>query len=118
MNVGIGRVAISKRVRQRGNAFSAAIGNKAEESNADKARWQDAEKEVPQELFSGHGHYLLFAAMRIILPTEVTFPSATLTSPWLEMATRWYSGRDSAVHEAVRRKAVWHEIDPVPVSLT
>lgn len=39
------------------------------------------EKEAPQELFSGHGHYLLFAAMRIILPTEGDFSIGNLNEP-------------------------------------
>jgi len=55
---------------ERQQRLAPAVGQKAEEADADEAMRQHMEEEAAQKLFRRHCHELLFAAMRVILPAE------------------------------------------------
>ena len=61
---------LEKLLAQRQQPGPAAVGQKAEEADADKAARQDVQQEPPQELVRREGHLALLVAVRVILPSE------------------------------------------------
>ena len=55
---------------ERQQLLALTVGQPAEVADAGKSFGQDMLEETAQELFRGEGHGTLFAAMRVVLPTE------------------------------------------------
>jgi hypothetical protein len=57
--------------------FPAPIGEEAGKTNADEPAREEMEQEAAREFFGGDRHLALLAVVGIVLPAEVTLPSAT-----------------------------------------
>jgi hypothetical protein len=61
------------------------VGKEAEVTDTNEALGEQMQEEAAQELIERQSHQFLLIVVRRIAP----WPSASDTSRWLEMATRW-----------------------------
>jgi len=63
--------------------FSAPIPKEAGKADTDEPARQDMQQEATQELFGGHRHFTLLAAVGVVLPPEADFAVGDIQNPMI-----------------------------------
>ena len=63
--------------------LSASIREEARKADTDEPSRQDMRQEATQELFSGHRHFALLAAVGVVLPPETDFAVGHIQNPMI-----------------------------------